>query len=81
MHRWIHASRRQGLQQLIGWHGTLSMQTALQAARIMRGDPRNKVPCEYVAADLLLNGHATQQADALLTSDAGFFRKSNSYQA
>ena len=35
---------------------------------------RNKGPRERVAPDFLIGAHATEQADALLTSDAGFFR-------
>jgi len=55
-------------------HDPLSMEAALEAARIMRGYARNKGPRERVAPDFLIGAHATQQADALLTSDAGFFR-------
>lgn len=55
-------------------HDPLSMQTALGAARIMRGYARNKGPRERVAPDFLIGAHAIEQADALLTTDAGFFR-------
>ena len=55
-------------------HDPLSMQAALEAARIMRGYARNKGPRERVAPDFLIGAHAIQQADALLTTDAGFFR-------
>ena len=55
-------------------HDPLSTESALEAARIMRGYARNKGPRERVAPDFLIGAHATQQADALLTSDAGFFR-------
>jgi predicted nucleic acid-binding protein len=55
-------------------HDPLSMEAALEAARIMRGYARNKGPRERVAPDFLIGAHATQQADALLTSDAGIFR-------
>jgi predicted nucleic acid-binding protein len=55
-------------------HDPLSMEAALEAARIMRGYARNKGPRERVAPDFLIGAHATQQADALLTTDAGFFR-------
>jgi predicted nucleic acid-binding protein len=52
----------------------LALQTALEAARIMRGYARNKGLRERVAPDFLIGAHASQQADALLTTDAGFFR-------
>ncbi len=55
-------------------HDPLSMEAALEAARIMRGYARNKGPRERVAPDFLIGAHAIQQADALLTNDAGFFR-------
>ena len=55
-------------------HDPLSMETALEAARIMRVYARNKGPRERVAPDFLIGAHAIQQADALLTNDAGFFR-------
>ena len=55
-------------------HDPLSMEAALEAARIMRGYARNKGPRERVAPDFLIGAHAIQQADALLTTDAGFFR-------
>jgi predicted nucleic acid-binding protein len=55
-------------------HDPLSMETALDAARIMRGYTRNKGPRERVAPDFLIGAHALQQADALLTTDAGFYR-------
>ncbi|MHB8948399.1 MAG: type II toxin-antitoxin system VapC family toxin [Rhodoferax sp.] len=55
-------------------HDPLSMETALGAARIMRGYARNKGPCGRVAPDFLIGAHAIEQADALLTTDAGFFR-------
>ena len=54
--------------------GAAAAQTALEAARIMRGYARNKGPRERVAPDFLIGAHAIQQADALLTTDAGFFR-------
>jgi predicted nucleic acid-binding protein len=55
-------------------HDPLSMQSALAAARIMRGYAKNKGPRERVAPDFLIGAHATEQADALLTTDAGFYR-------
>ncbi len=55
-------------------HDPMSMETALDAARIMRGYARSKGPRERVAPDFLIGAHARQQADALLTSDAGFYR-------
>ena len=55
-------------------HDPLSMDTALEAARIMRSYARNKGPRERVAPDFLIGAHAVKQADALLTTDAGFFR-------
>jgi predicted nucleic acid-binding protein len=55
-------------------HDPLTMDTALEAARIMRGYARDKGPRERVAPDFLIGAHAIKQADALLTTDAGFFR-------
>ncbi len=55
-------------------HDPISMETALEAARIMRGYARNKGPRERTAPDFLIGAHAIQQADTLLTNDAGFFR-------
>ncbi len=55
-------------------HDPMSMDAALEAARIMRGYARNKGPRERTAPDFLIGAHAIQQADALLTTDAGFFR-------
>lgn len=55
-------------------HDPLTMQSALEAARIMRAYARNKGPRERVAPDFLIGAHAMRQTDALLTCDAGFFR-------
>lgn len=55
-------------------HDPMSMETAMEAARIMRGYARNKGPRERTAPDFLIGAHAIRQADALLTTDAGFFR-------
>lgn len=52
-----------------------TVETALEAARIMRGYARNKGPRERIAPDFLIGAHATSQADALITTDAGFFRQ------
>jgi len=55
-------------------HDPINMDTACEAARIMRGYVRNKGPRERVAPDFLIGAHAIRQADALLTCDAGFYR-------
>ena len=55
-------------------HDPILMDAALEAARIMRGYARNKGPRERTAPDFLVGAHAMRQADALLTTDAGFFR-------
>lgn len=55
-------------------HDPLSMNAALEAARIMRSYARNKGPRERTAPDFLIGAHAIQQTNALLTTDAGFFR-------
>lgn len=55
-------------------HDPLSMEAALEAARTMRSYARNKGTRERVAPDFLIGAHAIEQADALLTNDAGFFR-------
>ena len=55
-------------------HDPFTLEAALDAARIMRGYARNKGPRERVAPDFLIGAHALQQADALLTTDAGFYR-------
>jgi predicted nucleic acid-binding protein len=55
-------------------HDPLNMESAMTAARIMRGYARNKGPRERVAPDFLIGAHAMQQSDALLTCDAGFYR-------
>ena len=56
-------------------HDPMNMDSALEAARIMRSYARNKGPRERVAPDFLIGAHALRQTDALLTTDAGFFRK------
>ena len=55
-------------------HDPLSIDAALEAARIMRGYAKNKGPRERTAPDFLIGAHAIKQANALLTTDAGFFR-------
>ena len=55
-------------------HDPMSMESALEAARIMCAYARNKGPRERTAPDFLIGAHAITQADALLTTDAGFFR-------
>ena len=55
-------------------HDPLNMESALEAARIMRSYARNKDPRERVAPDFLIGAHAMRQTDGLLTCDAGFFR-------
>lgn len=56
-------------------HDPLSMDSALEAARIMRAYARNKGPRMRVAPDFLIGAHALRQGDALLTCDAGFYRQ------
>ena len=53
----------------------VSVEAALGAAGIMRAYARNKGPRERVAPDFLIGAHALSQADALLTSDGGFYRQ------
>jgi len=55
-------------------HDPLTLEAGLEAARIMRAYARNKGPRERVAPDFLIGAHAMVQANALLTSDAGFYR-------
>jgi predicted nucleic acid-binding protein len=55
-------------------HDAMSMDSALEAARIGTHDARNKGPCERTAPDFLIGAHAIKQTDGLLTSDSGFFR-------
>ena len=56
-------------------HDPIDLPSAIEAARIMREYARNKGSRERVAPDLLIGAHASQQADALLTTDAVFFRQ------
>lgn len=56
-------------------HDPLDMTSAMAAARIMREYALNQGPRLWVAPDFLIGAHASQQADALLTTDAGFFRQ------
>ncbi len=55
-------------------HDPMSVDTAVGAARIMRAYARNGGPRERVAPDFLIGAHALHQADALMTTDGGFFR-------
>ncbi len=55
-------------------HVPISLESALEAARIMRSYAKNKGPRERTAPDFLIGAHAIKQADALLTTDEGFFR-------
>jgi predicted nucleic acid-binding protein len=55
-------------------HDPIDLPSAVEAARIMREYARNKGSRERVAPDFLIGAHASQQADALLTTDPGFFR-------
>ena len=41
----------------------------------MRGYARIKGPRERLAPDFLIGAHAMKQANALLATDAGFFRQ------
>ena len=54
-------------------HDPIDLTSAVEAARIMREYARNKGSRERVAPDFLIGAHASLQADALLTTDAGFF--------
>ena len=56
-------------------HEPITLKAALGAAGIMRAYARNKVPRARVAPDFLIGAHALHQADALLTTDGGFYRR------
>jgi predicted nucleic acid-binding protein len=56
-------------------HNPIEIESALEAARIMRRYAKNKGPKLRVAPDFLIGAHASVQADALLTTDAGFYRE------
>ena len=55
-------------------HEPITQKAALGAAGIMRAYARNKGPRARVAPDFLIGAHAFHQADALLTTDGGFYR-------
>ena len=55
-------------------HDPITLDAAVGAARIMRAYARNAGPRERVAPDFLIGAHAMHQADALLTTDSGFYR-------
>jgi predicted nucleic acid-binding protein len=55
-------------------HDPMTVETAVGAARIMRAYARHAGPRERAAPDFLIGAHAMHQADALLTTDGGFYR-------
>jgi predicted nucleic acid-binding protein len=55
-------------------HDPLNIDTAIEAARIMRRYSKNKGPRDRVAPDFIIGAHALKQADALISTDDGFFR-------
>ena len=55
-------------------YSPMSIEAALAASRTMRAYSANRGPRARVTADFLIGAHAMTQADALLTTDAGFFR-------
>ena len=57
------------------YHDPVDITSAREAARNMREYSRNQGPRLRVAPDFLIGAHASQQADALLTTDTGFFRQ------
>jgi predicted nucleic acid-binding protein len=56
-------------------HDPIIIESAVEAARIMRQYAKNKGPRERVAPDFIIGAHAIQQTDGLITIDTGFFRQ------
>ena len=55
-------------------YSPMSLDAALAASRTMRAYSANKGPRIRMIADFLIGAHALTQADALLTTDGGFYR-------
>ena len=55
-------------------HEPITLKAALGAAGVVYAYARNKGPRARVAPDFLIGAHAFHQADALLTTDGGFYR-------
>jgi predicted nucleic acid-binding protein len=53
----------------------MSMEAALSAARSWHGYRQRGRGRDRIAADFLIGGHASVQAERLLTRDIGFYRK------